>query len=191
MPENQGQDLPERSFAWWDMFITPDEDPRAQEPISGERAILEAYLRNHRLTLELKCAGLDAAALARRSVEPSNLSLLGLVRHVTDGERYWFRQVMAGQEAAPLYRTEADSNADFNGALAEPELVARAWQNWRDEVAFAEQLVAQAPDLGVTGTGHDGPVSLREVLVHQIEEYARHNGHADFLRERIDGRVGQ
>ncbi len=81
-----------------------------------------------------------------------------------------------------------DDPSDFNGAVSEPEVVAEAWDTWRAEVAFADQYVAEAPDLDVVGK--DGHV-LREVLVHMIEEYARHNGHADFLRERIDGRVGQ
>ncbi len=75
--------------------------------------------------------------------------------------------------------------------MADPAVVADAWATWRSEVAFAEQVVAQAPSLDVTGDNAGEPMELREVLVHMIEEYARHNGHADFLRERIDGRVGQ
>ncbi|MFJ6482180.1 MULTISPECIES: DinB family protein [unclassified Streptomyces] len=175
------------------MFVRPDEDTRTDGGFQGERAVLAGYLRDQRLTLELKCAGLDAEALARRSVEPSNLSLLGLVRHLAGVEQYWFRQVMAGQEIRRHYRTEEDRTGDFTGAVADPEVVADAWATWRAEVAFAEQLVAEAADLGVTGDSRHGdePMELREVLVHMIEEYARHNGHADFLRERIDGRVGQ
>jgi len=174
------------------MFIGPDDDPRAVVgTFEGERATLAGYLRDQRLTLELKCSGLDAAGLARRSVPPSDMSLLGLVRHLAGVEQYWFRQVMAGQDAPRHYRAGDDPHGDFNGAVPDPDVVAHAWQTWRGEVEFAERFAAQAPDLGVTGTGHDGPISLREVLVHMIEEYARHNGHADFLRERIDGRVGQ
>jgi uncharacterized damage-inducible protein DinB len=180
------------------MFVHPDEDPREEGgDATGERATLVRYLRDQRLTLELKCSGLDAAAMARRSVEPSNLSLLGLVRHLAGVEQYWFRQVMAGQATRRHYRPDTDPDGDFEGAVPDPEVVADAWQTWRDEVAFAERLVAGAPDLDVTGDYDYGPgyepgsVSLREVLVHMIEEYARHNGHADFLRERIDGRVGQ
>jgi hypothetical protein len=186
-----------RRFGWSDMFVHPDEDPREEggQPV-GERAVLVMYLRNQRLTLEVKCAGLDAAAMARRSVEPSNLSLLGLVRHMAGVERYWFRQVMAGQ-GPRHYRPDDDPDGDFDGAVPDPGVVAEAWETWRGEVAFAERLVAEAPDLDVTGDYDYGPpyepgsVSLREVMVHMIEEYARHNGHADFLRERIDGRVGQ
>ena len=172
------------------MFVHPDEDPRPDEVYQGERATLTGYLREHRLTLELKCAGLDAAALARRSVPPSDLSLLGLVRHLAQVERHWFRRVLAGQQVPQLYSTEDDPDADFHGAVGDPAVVAEAWERWREEVAFAERFVAEAPSLDVTGDHEGTPVPLREVLVHMIEEYARHNGHADLLRERIDGRVG-
>jgi uncharacterized damage-inducible protein DinB len=179
----------DRRFAWRNMFVHPDEDPRSEGGFDDERTMLVEYLRDHRLTLELKCAGLDAEAMARRSVEPSNLSLLGLVRHMADVERCWFRERMAGQDAPPHYWTD---DGDFNGAVGDPEVVAEAWRTWRAEVAFAEQFVAEAPDLGIKGHYGDGKeISLRELLLHMVEEYARHNGHADLLRERIDGRVGQ
>jgi RimJ/RimL family protein N-acetyltransferase/uncharacterized damage-inducible protein DinB len=177
-----------------DMFVDTENDPREAGPTLGdERATLVEYLRCQRLTLELKCSGLDAVDLARRSVEPSTMSLLGLVRHMADVERGWFRRVMARQDAPPHFRTDTDRDGDFDGAVPDPQVVAEAWQVWRAEVAFADQFVAQAPDLGVTGTDSwsGEPVSLREVLVHMVEEYARHNGHADLLRERIDGRLGQ
>jgi uncharacterized damage-inducible protein DinB len=178
-----------------DMFTEPDLDLRADPPTqAGERATLLGFLRWQRDTLELKCAGLDAAELARRCVEPSTLSLLGLVRHLADVERGWFRRVMAGQDAPPHFYSETDPDGDFDGAAADPELVAQAWQVWRAEIAFADQFVAEAPDLDVVGVRKDpgrGGMSLRWVLVHMVEEYARHNGHADLLRERIDGAVGQ
>ena len=199
MPEarEHDADLPARQFGWWDMFVGPEDDPRASDGrFQGERATLTGYLRDQRLTLELKCAGLDADGLARRSVPPSNLSLLGLVRHLTDAERGWFRRTLAGQDAPRLYRTDDDPDLAFNGAAPDPAQVTQAWASWRAEVEFAEQFTASAPDLDVSGphdggTGHPAPITLREVLVHMIEEYARHNGHADLLRERIDGRVGQ
>jgi uncharacterized damage-inducible protein DinB len=181
-----------RTFGWSDMFVRPEDDPRTDGGFTDERTTLTGYLRDYRLTLELKCAGLDAAGLARQSVEPSNLSLLGLVRHLTDVERRWFRQVLDGQDVPFLYRTEDDRDAAFGGAIADPVVVAAAWAAWRAEVSFAEQFVEHAPDLEVSGTyGQGDVISLREVLVHMIEEYARHAGHADLLRERIDGRVGQ
>ncbi|MFI7017405.1 DinB family protein [Streptomyces sp. NPDC050164] len=181
----------ERNFGWWDMFVHPDDDPRSDSGYTGEHDTLVGYLRDQRLTLELKCAGLDAEAMARRSVPPSDLSLLGLVRHLAEMEHTWFRRVMAGQDVPRPYRTQDEPNADFTGAVPDPGTVAAAWAAWRGEIAFAERLVAEAPSLEVTGTVDDETITLREVLVHMIEEYARHNGHADFLRERIDGRVGQ
>jgi uncharacterized damage-inducible protein DinB len=181
-----------------DLWMDPDADPRfadqetVNEEEDAERANLLDYLRGYRLTMELKCAGLDAGQLARRSVPPSTMSLLGLIRHMADVERNWFRRVMAGADAPPLYWSDDVPDADWNGAVADPEVVAEAWRAWRDEVAFAQAWVADADDLGLHGTEKNGDgVALREVLVHMIEEYARHCGHADLLRERIDGRVGQ
>ncbi|WNI26787.1 DinB family protein [Streptomyces sp. ITFR-16] len=173
------------------MFARPDDDPRDDGGFRGERETLVGLLRDQRLTLEMKCSGLDAKALARRSVPPSNLSLLGLVRHLAGVEVYWFRRVMAGQDVRRPYRTATDRDAEFNGAVPDPGVVADAWARWRSEVAFAEAFVAGAPGLGLMAVGGDEPIELRGVLAHMIEEYARHNGHADFLRERIDGRVGQ
>jgi len=178
-----------RHFAWSNMFVRPDEDPRSDEPSpNNERAVLVDYLGAQRLTLQLKCADLDAASLARRSVPPSNLSLLGLVRHMAKVEQTWFRIRMAGEGVPRHYRTEDRPDMDFEDAVGDPAVVADAWQTWQSEVEFAERFVTDADDLGMIGAKGD---SLREVLVHMIEEYARHNGHADFLRERIDGRVGQ
>jgi uncharacterized damage-inducible protein DinB len=175
---------------WMDMAL----DPRfeAGPELEGERATLLDYLRAYRLTMEMKCAGLDAAQLASRSVPPSTMSLLGLIRHMADVERNWFRRVMAQADAPPLYWSEDIADADWLGAVADPAVVDDAWRAWRDEVAFAEKFVADSPDLGLKGINRDGTsIVLREVLVHMIEEYARHCGHADLLRERIDGRVGQ
>ncbi|MFI9814285.1 DinB family protein [Saccharothrix variisporea] len=137
----------------------------------------------------MKCTGLDDHQLALRAVEPSTLSLLGLVRHLADVERRWFRRVLGREEVAFRFSNADDPDGDFDGAR--PEVVDEAWAAWREEVAFAEGFVRDAPGLDVQG--HDdwrGTVSLRWVLVHMIEEYARHNGHADLLRERIDGKVG-
>ncbi|GEM_PF-765245 len=195
--DNAREAVPERwnavgagSDIWMDMA----QDPRfaAGVELEGERATLLDYLRAYRLTMEMKCADLDAAQLARRSVPPSTMSLLGLVRHMADVERNWFRRVMAQADAPPLYWSEDVPDADWLGAVADPAVVDDAWQAWREEVAFAEKFVADSPDLGIKGIMRDGTsIAQREVLVHMIEEYARHCGHADLLRERIDGRVGQ
>jgi uncharacterized damage-inducible protein DinB len=178
-----------RSTVYLDMWVDPDDDPRETgETAVDERSILVDYLRRYRLTLEMKCADLDAEQLACRSAVPSTMSLLGLVRHMAEVEGYWFRRVMAGQDAPKLYCSSDEPEGDWNGAVSDPEIVDRAWRDWRDEVAFAEQFVAATPDLGTLGVTSR---PLREILVHMIEEYARHCGHADLLRERIDGRVGQ
>ena len=193
-PRNPDTDIPEqRQFGWSDMFVPPEEDPRADVPSVGERATLTDYLTAYRQTLELKCRGLDPEQLARRSVPPSNMSLLGLIRHMADVERHWFRQVLSGEDAPRRYRTQEDHDGDFNGATADPAVVTDAWAAWRDEVAYAEGCLERFDDLGtaVPLAGEGVEIAVREVLVHMIEEYARHCGHADLLRERIDGRVGQ
>jgi uncharacterized damage-inducible protein DinB len=119
------------------------------------------------------------------------MSLLGLVRHMAEVERTWFRRRFAGQDVPKRYQTPDQPDGDFDGAVGDPAVVEEAWAAWREEVAFAEQFTA-ATDLGfVAQDGAGEPTSLRELLVHMIEEYARHNGHADLLRERVDGRLGQ
>lgn len=176
-----------------------DDDPRENGPTLGdERATLVEALRCQRLTLELKCSGLDPEAMARRSIEPSTMSLLGLVRHLAEVERAAFRKLMARQDGPRLFCSDTDRDGDFDGAVADPQVVAEAWDAWRAEVDFATGFVAEAPSLDITGDdpmnqhgSGGGSLSLREVLVGTIEEYARHMGHADLLRERIDGRIGQ
>jgi uncharacterized protein DUF664 len=182
-----------------DMFIDLEDDPRENGPTLGdERTTLVEELRCVRLTLEMKCAGLDAEEMARRSVEPSTMSLLGLVRHLAEMERATFRELMAGQDVPRLFCSESDRDGDFDGAVPDPQVVAEAWNAWRSEVDFAERFVAAAPSLDITGNdplnqhgSGGGPMSLREALIGMIHEYARHLGHADLLRERIDGRIGQ
>jgi uncharacterized damage-inducible protein DinB len=178
-----------------DVFVALDADTRMEPPTQGdERATVVGFLRWQRETFELKCSGLRAEELARRAVDPSTMSLLGLIRHMADVERGWFREFMAGEDVPARFSSPADPDGDFDGAIADEAVVAEAWDAWRDEVAFAEALVDSAPSLDLVGKGTDpwrGPMSLRWVLLHMIEEYARHNGHADLLRERIDGRVGQ
>jgi uncharacterized damage-inducible protein DinB len=183
--------MAERKFPG--MWVDPEDDPRETgEPSTGEKGVLVDYLDRYRKTLEMKCDGLDAAQMARRSVPPSTMSLLGLVRHLARVEHSWFRRVMEHQLELPrLYRTEEDPDLDFNGAVADPAVVDDAWESWRREVAHAEAVVDAAESLDAPGTHDSGSIALREVLVHMIEEYARHLGHADLLRECIDGRTGQ
>jgi uncharacterized damage-inducible protein DinB len=172
-------------------YLDRADDPRAHGAALGdERATLLRHLADQRTTLALKCAGLDAEQLARRPVEPSTLSLLGLLRHLAEVERSWLRRTMSGEPEHPrLYRTEDEPDLDFDGAVPDPAVVEEAWRNLRAEQAFTDRFVDGAQDLGLVAQDAAGPVSLREVLVHLIEEYARHNGHADLLRERIDGRL--
>jgi len=184
--------LPQRQFGWRNMFLAPEKDPRSSTPTFGELATLTGYLEAYRQTLELKCQGLDPEQLACRSVPPSDLSLLGLVRHMADVERYWFRQVLAGLQSARHFDAGDDGDAAFRDAVPTAAAVEQAWSLWRGEIEFARGLLTGPPDLDRKGTMRDGQsVEWREVLVHMIEEYARHCGHADLLRERIDGRVGQ
>jgi uncharacterized damage-inducible protein DinB len=174
------------------MFLAQTDDPRPRDGSLGdERAVLLDYLAWQRMTLQVKCEGLDAAQMATRSVPPSTMSLLGLVRHMAEVERAWFRRRFAAHDVPKLYQTEEQPDGDFDGAVGDPAAVEQAWTAWREEIAFAERFV-EGHDLGFIGKdGEANPVSLRDLLVHMIEEYARHNGHADLLRECIDGRVGE
>src|SRR5579863_8014151 len=166
-----------------DMFTADgrpsDDDPREHRiRLGDERVTLAEALRCQRLTLELKCSGLDAEAMARRSVEPSTMSLLGLVRHLAEMERATFRVMMAGQDVPRLFCSDTDRDGDFDGAVPDPQVVAGAWEAWRAEADFATQFVASAPSLDVTGDdpfnqhgSGGGSMSLREVLAGMIEEY--------------------
>jgi uncharacterized damage-inducible protein DinB len=175
-----------------DMWVDPEVDPRetGDNPV-GEKDTLWDYLRRYRLTLEMKCSGLDAEQLAEHSVPPSTMSLLGLVRHLAAVEHYWFQRVLQGRDVPRLYRTEADRDLDFNGAVADPAVVQDAWSTWRREVTAADEWLAGDISMDAEVSLADGPTPVRDILVHMVEEYARHVGHADLLRERIDGRTGQ
>ena len=165
----------------------PDFDPAAT---ADEHTALTHFLAFQRAAFEQKCAGLNEEQMARRSAEPSAMSLLGILRHLAGVETGWFRNVMAGDDIPRPFAEPDDDDADFHRAEAEPAMVAEAWRVWRREVEFAETFVAAAPSLEITGFERwRGPMSLRWVLIHMIEEYAQHNGHADLLRERIDGQV--
>jgi uncharacterized damage-inducible protein DinB len=162
---------------------------RTPEPYAGdERAMLEGWLDWHRLTLLTKCTGLTGEQLASRSVPPSSLSLLGLVRHMTYVERAWFRQRFLGEDVPALYSTPENPDADLldtNPAEAEAAFAA-----FDAELAAVRKGVVGASLDDTFTTERHGTRSLRWVYLHMIEEYARHNGHADLLRERIDGVTG-
>jgi uncharacterized damage-inducible protein DinB len=176
------------------MWTAPEDDPRPHGHPVGEKATYQEYLEYYRLTIEMKCEDLDPHQLARRSVPPSTLSLLGLVRHLAQVENQWFQRVLQGRSDAPrLYKRADDRDWDFTGATADPAVVEDAFATWKAEIARAEEWLEalDETDLGREVPHHGDAVATRDVLVHVIEEYARHAGHADLLRECIDGRTGQ
>jgi uncharacterized damage-inducible protein DinB len=163
---------------------------RTEPPYAGdERGVLTGFLNFQRDTLEWKLSGLTDEQLRRRAVEPSSMSLLGLLRHLADVERSWFRRSVAGEDAPPLYYREGARDADWDEL--DSASVAEVLSTWREEVLAAGAIVASR-SLDDTFTSRAGTeINVRWVLTHMIEEYARHNGHADLLRERIDGAVGE
>jgi uncharacterized damage-inducible protein DinB len=155
---------------------------------TDERTTLLTFLEWQRATIARKCEGLTAEQLRQRSAPPSTLSLLGLVRHLADVERGWFRRTLAGEDVEDIYSSDADPDGDFNNIDSVD--VDEALATWRSECEQARKIVASRT-LDDTGRQRTGSVvSMRWILVHMVEEYSRHNGHADLLRERIDGAVG-
>lgn len=174
------------------MWLDTADDPRESlQPGSGELGVLGEYLDRYRMTFELKCQGLTVEQLAARSVPPSTLSLLGLLRHLARVEHSWTRRILEGQtQLGLLYRSSDDPDLDFNQAIADDAVVSQAWATWCAEVAHAQEIYAGL-DLN-NGVDVDGQeIETRDIIVHLVEEYARHVGHADLLRECIDGRTGQ
>ena len=169
------------------------DDYRTDPPLAGtERETLSGFLDFQRGTLAGKCAGLTDDQLKERAIAPSGLSLLGLVRHLAAVERGWFRQIFSAQDVPDLYQTPADRDADFNGTGAADAAADLAV--WAAECEMSRQITAAAAsfdELAGQPTRRGEIMSLRWILTHMIEEYARHNGHADLLRERIDGAVGE
>jgi uncharacterized damage-inducible protein DinB len=175
------------------MWAPPAEDPRVQGNPVGELATIREYLTNYRKTLEMKCEGLSPEQLATRSVPPSTMSLLGLVRHMARVEHNWFQRTLQGKPDEPRPFWSADNHdLDFDGAVADPAVVEEAFTVWKAQISAADQWLDRLTDLGATAhTPRGDEASVRDILIHMIEEYARHCGHADLLRERIDGRTGQ
>ncbi|RSS83727.1 DinB family protein [Streptomyces sp. WAC06614] len=158
---------------------------------AGEREMLEGWLDYHRATLAWKCAGLTEEQLRTASLPPSELTLLGLVRHLTEVERYWFREIMLGADLPDLYSTREDVDGDFH--FGADDTFAQDREVWQREIELARAAVADRSldDVSVGASRHGEAFNLRWIYTHMIEEYARHNGHADLLREQIDGATGE
>jgi hypothetical protein len=151
--------------------------------------MLRAFLDFQRATLAMKCEGLSEEDLSRRSAPPSTLTLLGLVRHMAEVERTWFRRAIAGEDIPLVWSDRMDFQAAFDLSGASGPAAFLAWQA---EVEHSREIELAAPSLDVIGyqPRWEEDVSLRLVMLHVTLEYARHNGHADLLREAIDGTVG-
>lgn len=170
-------------MVWKAPEVTRNDPPR----VAGERAALEGWLDYHRQTLLTKCAGLTAEQLRTPAVPPSRLTLQGLVRHMAEVERGWFRQSVAGEDLPEIYCTEDSREADFfdlEGSDAEADLA-----TFLAEIDAA-RAAAAGKSLDDTFERPHGAIDVRWTYIHMIEEYARHNGHADLMRERIDGATG-
>ncbi|MGN6599609.1 MAG: DinB family protein [Actinomycetes bacterium] len=190
MPDMSDTDDPwaSKDFAWQNRFVAPEDDPREQRPVhGGERAVLTTYLRSQRQTLALKCQGLSPEQLAMAAVPPSDLTLLGLVRHMATVEQGWFQRAMQGDDAPRAFRPTGTHSEEFSYPPPTGADVTAALEEWQRQCEASDAFIARN-ELDVRG--EDG-IELREVLVHMVEEYARHNGHADLLREAVDGRVGE
>jgi hypothetical protein len=171
------------------MTWTAPEVTRAEGPkIADERSMLDGWLDWHRQTLLKKCEGLTGELLAERAVPPSTLSLLGLVRHMAEVERWWFRRRYASEEVGPIYCPDESPDGDFDDV--DPARVEADFATFIAECEAARAAAAGGSLEDVSPHPRWGDVSLRWIYIHMIEEYARHNGHADLLRERIDGVTG-
>jgi hypothetical protein len=163
---------------------------RPQPPETGdERAMLPVWLDYQRATLLWKCEGLEGDDLVRRGVPPSSLSLLGIVRHMDLVEWHWFDHIFAGTSNPPPMSTDEDRDADFNEL--DPQLAMADIEHFQERCDYSRSIVAAADSLDALALSTQETVSLRWIMIHMIEEYARHNGHADLLREQIDGAVGE
>ena len=171
------------------MWLPQDEDPRMQEGATrGERECLVGYLEHYRGTLALKCDGLGAEQLASRAVPPSNISLLGLVRHMARVEQSWFRRVIEDRMDIPRLFQDDDGGFDFPDA--DDDLVRESHALWQSEIDYAREVLDRT-HLDTVVDVHGDPTEVRDIIVHMVEEYARHCGHADLVRECVDGRTGQ
>ena len=168
--------------------------PRADPDLeTGELTLLGQYLDYHRATLAMKCARLSEADLKRPAIPTSSLTLLGLVRHLTEVEYWWFCEWLDGQAEHAFYFTADDPDGDFHNVDSHP--VADVWTTYSAQVAESRRILSTFSDGSELARGRPNPSrpprNVRWILAHMIEEYARHNGHADLLREAIDGETGE
>jgi uncharacterized damage-inducible protein DinB len=175
------------------MWAKAEDDPRGVDNPVGELATIRGYISHYRLTLDMKCEDLSPEQLATRSVPPSTMSLLGLIRHMAKVEHNWFQRSLQGHAELPrLFWSADDNDLDFNGAVADSAVVEEAFPVWKGQIAAADEWLDGQVDLdAMVLTPRGEPAYVRDILVHLVEEYARHCGHADLLRECIDGRTGQ
>lgn len=183
----------EQQVGYDGMWAKPEDDARVSDNPVGELATIREYLSNYRLTLGMKCEDLSPEQLATRSVPPSTLSLLGLIRHMARVEHNWFQRSLQDHREVPrLFWSAEDNDLDFNGVVADAAVVEEAFAAWKAQIAAADEWLDGQIDLdAVVLTPRGEPTNVRDILIHMIEEYARHCGHADLLRECIDGRTGQ
>jgi hypothetical protein len=156
----------------------------------SERELLHGFLAFHRDTLRWKISGLTGEQLVRRAVEPSTMSLIGLVRHLTEVERHWYQACLAGRPVQHVWWSNEHPDGDFD--FVDPARAEQDLEDYQAIVEISEEIVA-GYDLDHTFTRpkREGEYSVRWLYLHMIEEYARHNGHADLLRQRIDGLIGE
>ncbi|GIF13667.1 DinB family protein [Actinoplanes teichomyceticus] len=174
------------------MWARPEQDPRTNGTPVGELETIREYLSNYRRTLAMKCEDLSPEQLAARSVPPSTMSLLGLVRHMAKVEHLWFQATLRGSDMPAPFWSADRRDVDFDGATPDAAVVREAFVTWEAQVAGADRVLDGLTDLGaMVALPKGGESSVRDILIHLIEEYARHCGHADLLRECIDGRTGQ
>ena len=157
---------------------------------AGERELLQGFLDFHRGTLLWKVSGLTGPQLVQHSVDGSSLSLIGLVRHLTEVEKYWFHRALAQLPAPSTFWTAEHPDGDFD--LVDPAEAAHDLAHFRETVQTSDEIAARYDlDHTFSRPGHEGAHSVRYLYIHMIQEYARHNGHADFLREEVDGLTGE
>ncbi len=166
--------------------------PSGKAPADDERSVLIGYLDYHRAVLARKAEGITEEQARLAACAPSDLTLLGLIRHMADVERYWFRLSLVGEDAAPIYSGVAHPDGDEDGDFHPPPeaTLAEALGTFWAEIAVANHNIAVASMDDITKGGHEPGHTLRRTIVHMIEEYARHCGHADLLRQAIDGSTG-